>query len=94
MKKLFQCAKCWALAGLCVLPLVMVTASGGQPLNVNGASAEELAALLDNVGPVKAQAIVEHREVHGEFASVQALTEVSGIGERTVEMNLDRIVVE
>ncbi|AKJ95041.1 MULTISPECIES: ComEA family DNA-binding protein [Thioalkalivibrio] len=93
MKKLFQCAKCWALAGLCVLPLVMVTASGGQPLNVNGASAEELAA-LDNVGPVKAQAIVEHREAHGEFASVQALTEVSGIGERTVEMNLDRIVVE
>lgn len=93
MKPIFQCAKCWALAALCVLPLVMLTATGGQPVNLNGASAEELAA-LENVGPVKAQAIVEHREAHGHFASVQALTEVSGIGERTVEINLDRIVVE
>ncbi|WP_018872559.1 helix-hairpin-helix domain-containing protein [Thioalkalivibrio sp. ALJ16] len=93
MKKLFQCAKCWALAAVCVLPLAVMTASGGQPLDLNAATAEELAALT-NVGPVKAQAIVEHREAHGDFASVQALTEVSGIGERTVEMNLDRIVVE
>ncbi|WP_018140117.1 helix-hairpin-helix domain-containing protein [Thioalkalivibrio sp. ALJ7] len=93
MKPIFQCAKCWALAALCVLPLVMLTASGGQPIDLNAASADEL-SMLDNVGPVKAQAIVEHREAHGDFASVQALSEVSGIGERTVEMNLDRIVVE
>ncbi|WP_019626197.1 ComEA family DNA-binding protein [Thioalkalivibrio sp. ALJT] len=93
MKQLFQCAKCWVLAGLCVLPLAVMSASAGQTLNVNAATAEELSALA-NVGPVKAQAIVEHREAHGDFASVQALTEVSGIGERTVEMNLDRIIVE
>ncbi|WP_017942287.1 MULTISPECIES: ComEA family DNA-binding protein [unclassified Thioalkalivibrio] len=93
MKPIFQCAKCWALAALCVLPLVMLTATGGQPVNLNSASADELAA-LENVGPVKARAIVEHREAHGDFASVQALTDVSGIGERTVEMNLDLIVVE
>lgn len=62
-------------------------------VNVNSAAAEELMALA-NVGEVTARAIVEHREEHGEFESVQALTEVSGIGERTVEMNLDRIELE
>ena len=62
-------------------------------VNVNSAAAEELMALT-NVGEVTARAIVEHREEHGEFESVQALTEVSGIGERTVEMNLDRIELE
>lgn len=79
-------------ATLCMLPLVVSTAWAGS-ININTASAEELAA-LDNVGQVKAEAIVEHRESHGPFASVQALTEVSGIGERTVEMNLDRIETE
>ncbi|WP_017926440.1 ComEA family DNA-binding protein [Thioalkalivibrio sp. HL-Eb18] len=94
MKNAIYCVKCWFFAALCVLPLALVTASGGQaPVNVNSASADELAT-LENIGQVKAEAIVEHREAHGPFASVQALTDVSGIGERTVEMNLDRIEVE
>lgn len=94
MKNAIYCVKCWLFAGLCVLPLALVTASGGQPpVNVNSATADELAT-LDNIGQVKAEAIVEHRETHGPFASVQALSDVSGIGERTVEINLDRIEVE
>ncbi len=70
-----------------------VTAGEQVPVNVNSAPLEELVT-LSNVGEVTARAILEHREEHGDFESVQALTEVSGIGERTVEMNLDRIELE
>ncbi len=76
-----------------ILPLFVSHAWASGKVNVNTASAEELAQ-LENVGQVKAQAIVEYREANGGFESVQALTQVSGVGERTVEMNLDRIELE
>ena len=40
---------------------------------------------LPGVGPVLAQRIVEWRTAHGGFTSVDELTEVSGIGEKTFE---------
>lgn len=49
-------------------------------VNINTATAEELAQLM-GIGPVLAQAIVDYRESHGPFASVEELLEVSGIGE-------------
>ncbi|MCG5535185.1 ComEA family DNA-binding protein [Ectothiorhodospira mobilis] len=62
-----------------------------DPVNVNRADAEALAAGLHGVGPVKAEAIIAYREAHGPFRSVHELTEVDGIGEATVEQNLDAI---
>jgi competence protein ComEA len=93
MKVFFRRVKYSVIASLCLLPLIGPAALGGEPVNLNAASADELAT-LDNIGPVKAEAIVEYREANGAFGSIQALTQVSGIGERTVEMNLDSIVVE
>ena len=61
------------------------TAAGaGQKININSASAAELEN-LPGIGPVTAAAIVAYREEKGPFASVDALTEVSGIGEATLE---------
>ncbi|WP_420856239.1 ComEA family DNA-binding protein [Streptomyces abyssalis] len=37
---------------------------------------------LPGVGPVLAQHIVEYREEHGGFTSVDQLQEVNGIGDR------------
>lgn len=51
-----------------------------EPVNINTAAAEELEQ-LSGVGPVLAQAIVDYREEHGPFRSVEELTNVSGIGE-------------
>lgn len=62
-----------------------------DPVNVNQAGAEALAEGLHGVGPVKAEAIVAYREAQGSFHSVHELTEVDGIGEVTVEQNLDII---
>ena len=57
----------------------------GQSVDINSASAEELAAALPGIGPSKAQGIVEWRELHGPFRTVEQLLEVSGIGPRTLE---------
>lgn len=62
-------------------------------VNVNKASASELAQALKNVGLAKAAAIVEYRKMHGAFKSADELAEVHGIGKATVEMNRDRIIL-
>lgn len=54
-------------------------------VNINTASAEELAAALPGIGPGKAQNIVEWREANGPFQTVEQLLEVSGIGPKTLE---------
>ena len=53
-------------------------------LNINTASEKELQT-LPCIGPQMAQRIVEHREENGNFSSVDALAEVKGIGEKTLE---------
>lgn len=79
------------LAGL--LALVSLAAVAGAGIDLNSASAQELAEGLDGVGEARAQAIVEYRETHGDFASVGALVEVDGIGEVTLEKNRERLTV-
>ncbi|MFP4079646.1 MAG: ComEA family DNA-binding protein [Ectothiorhodospira sp.] len=65
--------------------------AAGSTVNVNEAGPEALAEGLHGVGPAKAEAIIDYRQDQGPFRSVHELTEVKGIGERTVEQNLDAI---
>ena len=53
-------------------------------LNVNTAAGYEL-EMLPGIGPKTAEAIVQYREEHGPFASLGALAEVPGIGEKTIQ---------
>lgn len=52
----------------------------GVPLNLNTATLEQLDE-LDGIGPATAQNILDYREEHGGFASVEELGEVPGIGD-------------
>ena len=72
-----------------LLPLL---ASAG-PVNVNTADAKTLSAELKGVGISKARAIVAYREKHGPFRSPDDLSLVTGIGERTLEINRNDIQV-
>jgi competence protein ComEA len=56
-------------------------ATPGVPLNLNTATLEQLDE-LDGIGPATAQQILDYREAHGGFGSVEELGQVSGIGEK------------
>lgn len=60
-------------------------------VDVNTATAEQLAEALTGVGPAKARAIIEYREQHGEFEHIDELVNVRGIGLRTLDRNRDKI---
>jgi len=62
-------------------------------ININTASADEIAAALSGVGPAKAQAIVEYRDSQGPFVSVEELSQVRGIGQATVDRNRELISI-
>src|SRR5579862_570363 len=53
--------------------------STSAPIDLNTATAEQLDT-LPGVGPVTAQKIVEYRQTHGPFTSVDQLDAIPGIG--------------
>lgn len=65
-----------------------------QLVNVNSASAQELADALDGVGLAKAKAIVEHRKRYGQFKHIDSLESVKGIGTGTLEKNRSKILLK
>ena len=64
----------------------------GGRLNINAASVEELTA-LPGIGETLAQRIVDYREQHGDFTTVDGLRNVSGIGEKRLEAIREYITV-
>ncbi|MBC7225164.1 MAG: ComEA family DNA-binding protein, partial [Anaerolineae bacterium] len=62
------------------------------PVHLNEATAEELRA-LPGIGPVRAEAIIAHREAHGPFARVEDLRHVEAIPERVYEAIRDLVTV-
>jgi len=63
-------------------------------VNINTADAETLAVALDGVGASRARAIVEYRDAHGPFRTIDDLAQVKGIGERVVAANRNRITIK
>jgi len=92
MKKLV-CTLLLVLSSALTLPALAQTAVV-PTVNVNVASAAELAETLQGVGEAKAEAIVSHREEKGAFESVESLSDVRGIGPATVEKNRERITLQ
>ena len=80
-----------ATAAVLGLSSLAFAAEPTAPIDVNTASAEVLADTIDGVGLKRARAIVEYREQHGAFASVDELAEVRGVSAGIVERNRDRI---
>ncbi len=68
-------------------------AANAGKINLNTATAAELCR-LNGIGESRAQAIIQYREENGAFQTVDELTQVSGIGESTLEKIRDDIYVE
>lgn len=67
-------------------------AEAGSLVNLNTATAEELMT-LNGIGPSKAEAILSYRTENGNFQSIEDLTKVSGIGDKTFEKLKEAITV-
>ena len=78
-----------AAAALC-----LSTWSIAAPVNINTASAEEIATALDGIGMTKAEAIVAYRETYGLFSRADEIVFVRGIGDSTYEKNKGDILVK
>ncbi len=73
--------------------LFSTTVFAGFPVNINTATAEDIAEGLDGIGLKKAQAIVDYRKQAGMFLSVDDLLNVKGIGEKTLERNRTFVIL-
>jgi competence protein ComEA len=83
-----------SLVALLAAGLFSIWAWAAQPVNVNSATAEEIAEALKGVGLSKAEAIVSYRTEHGEFKHADELVNVKGIGIRTVDINREYILLD
>lgn len=54
-----------------------------QDVNINTAD-QEMLTQLPGIGPVTAGKIIEYRKVNGKFKSIDELTSVKGIGDKTL----------
>ena len=81
------------LSSLMLMIVMIGSAIAGETVNINTADAATLDRVLVNIGPAKAQAIIEYRRANGAFRSPEQLAMVKGVGLKTVERNRDRIVV-
>lgn len=69
-------------------------AAYAEPVDINVATAQELAAALKGVGSARATAIIAYREQNGPFRQVTDLTKVPGIGTKLVETNMDNLKIK
>ena len=72
--------------------ILPITLMAGEAVNINTANQETLMT-VKGIGEKRAAAIIAHREEHGSFKSIEALAEVSDIGDSLVEKNRDSLTV-
>ena len=83
---------------VCVSMLVLVLLVGSLPafavqkVNINTATVEQLVE-VKGIGEVLAQKIVEYRQAHGGFKSLDELDNVKGVGGKTLEKLLPFLIL-
>jgi len=71
-----------------------VSEQAQQQVNINSASAVDIANVIKGIGPKTAEAIVAYRDTHGAFTSLESITMVKGVGSKTLKKNSARIVLK
>jgi competence protein ComEA len=82
----------WAVVVGCILFLCGSLALAG-PVDINTADAATLARELTGIGLKRAQSIVDYRQKHGPFRTVDELRLVKGIGPAAIDKNRESLRV-
>lgn len=93
MMRTQNCMMIFTAIALIMLMSGFVFAEDQGKININTATAEELVQ-LDRVGPSYAEKIVAFRQDNGLFKTPEDIMLVAGIGQKTFELNKDRIIVK
>ena len=76
------------------LMLYAGSANAQQAIDINSASAKEIAAAMKGVGEKRAQQIIEYRKANGPYQSIDDLINIKGIGKKTIQANREKIMVK
>ena len=63
-----------------------------QKININKATVAELVT-LPGVGEKTAASVVEYRQIHGDFKTIDGIINVKGVGEKTFAKMAEQITV-
>jgi competence protein ComEA len=73
-------------------PPVAATAVSTEPVNLNSATAAQIAS-LPGIGPKTADLIVQYRQKNGPFKKIEEIMNVRGVGEKSFLKIKDRLTV-
>ena len=77
-----------------IASMLALSAWAAGPVNINTASAEEIADSLNGIGLSKAESIVAYREANGAFLHADELVNVKGVGLKTIDKNKEVIMLK
>lgn len=96
--KLFALAFLFCSTGLSVQAASLPTLTKNQTeiqnnsmIDLNQANAAQLTNSVKGIGKKRAEAIIKYREEHGQFKSIEDLSNVRGIGKQFVTRNLKEL---
>lgn len=84
---LIKCFRMFLRSSLLMFVLSPFGLFAAEPLDINTATADQIAAVMSGVGEKKAQAIIDYRAENGPFKTVDQLSKVKGLGDALVERN-------
>jgi competence protein ComEA len=64
----------------------------GNKIRLNSATSEQLQQ-LSGIGEKKAEAILQYRQAHGKFKTIDELQQIKGIGPKLLQKNRDRLAL-
>lgn len=68
------------------------TTADHEPINLNSATKEQLTTIT-GIGDKKADLILQYRQEHGQFKSIDDLKNINGFGDKTVDKLRDQLAV-
>lgn len=77
-----------------IIAISSITSAFAATVNINQADIATLAENLKGIGIKKAKAIVDYRQENGDFNSIEDITNVKGIGLKTLEKNREYLAVK
>jgi competence protein ComEA len=76
-----------------IITLSLLGSAFAATVNINQADIVTLAENLKGIGMKKAKAIVEYRKENGNFNTIDDITNVKGIGPKTLQKNRESLSV-